>query len=244
MADFQVTITNPTTSEVAITDSNDTLTIVDYSNYDDGDEPGHDQSDFSDFRKLKIVLPNGDSYLFSSIGDGDEDLEVPSEETLPISTSYAYSQGDGTYYVYLYVLPTWDAAAAYLLADTPYVYYNAKMYKCLQNGTNKNPATETAYWSEVTALSSLPSKYTLSQRITLTSDLKETLARRVYNAFSVLNNSIDDDRHEQLFRNQEMIDAQIMTLLIDAIPVLIAVDDWDSVDTAINLGKQFKAKYA
>ena len=127
MANFQISITDPTTLQVAITDSNDILTIVDHSNYDDSSaEAGHEQADFSDFRKIKIVQPNGAEYLLSSEypTDGDITLAVPAGQTLPLSTSYSYTTGDGTYWIYLYSVPTYNSGVSYLFAQI-----NAKRVK-------------------------------------------------------------------------------------------------------------------
>jgi len=243
MANFQLSITNPVTTVIDVTDANDILTIVDHSNYDEAvPEAGHAQTDFSDFRKMKLILPNAAEYLFSSFypAEGDATLVVPSGNVLPLSTAYSYTTGDGQYWIYLYALPTYNAAAAYLIATAPIVYYNDAMWKLLQNGTGQTPA-EGAYWTEVTDVDDLTAKYRIAQRVVLYSDQKEVWARRVYNAV-VINNSLGVTV-EQLFRDPEWVDAMKMYMNISAIPVLMKVDAWAMVDVITNFGKEMKGKY-
>jgi hypothetical protein len=47
----------------------------------------------------------------------------------------------------IYSLGTWSNATAYTTGQE--IVYNNRGYVALQNGTNKNPSTETAYWSEI-----------------------------------------------------------------------------------------------
>lgn len=249
MANFQVSLTNPATGAVDITDSNDVLTIKDHSNYE-STEAGHTQSDFADFRLMKLVLPNGTVYWFSSLDSiefealvgvsFDSALAAPAGETLPMSTSYAYSTGDGQYWIYLYALPTYSSGAAYEVATNPYVYYSGDVWKALQDSTGQTPS-EGVYWTQVTDVDDLPSKYRLAKRIVLYSDQKEVWARRVYNAV-VRNNSVGVTA-EQLLRDEEWLDAMKMYMNISAIPVLMKVDAWTEVDIITNFGKDMMNKY-
>jgi len=47
----------------------------------------------------------------------------------------------------IYSLGTWSNATAYTTGQE--IVYNNRGYVALQNGTNKNPSTETTYWSEI-----------------------------------------------------------------------------------------------
>ena len=246
---FKVTITNPITEAVDISDSNGVLTIVDHSNYDDAaPEAGHSQSDFSDFRKMRFDLPSGTSYLFSSFypTDGDVILNTPAGETLPISTLYDYTTGDGIYKIYLYSLPTYNPTADYLLSTAPIVYYDGSMWKLLQDATGQTPV-EGAYWTEIFGVEEGPgilglsSKYRLEQRFVITSEMKEVWARRIFNS-NCINNKVGC-RYEDLFRDPEWVDSVILCLIQEAIPVLMKVDAWVDVQTAINTTKNIAAKY-
>ncbi len=244
MANFQISITNPTTSLVDISDSNDILTMVDHSNYDDSSpEAGHNQADFDAFRKLRITLPTGTVYLFSSEypTDGDETLEVPSGSALPMSTAYAYTTGDGKYIIELFALPTWGVGYAYLVGTAPYVVHLGIIYKCLQDSTGDTPATSPTFWEIVASLDSLTSKYQLEQNITVTSDMKELWARLVY-MVNCVNNKVGC-QYEELLRDPMFFDAIRLCLAQDSIPVLMKVDAWDEVDSNVNFSKQVALKY-
>ena len=244
MANFQITITNPTTGLVAITDQNDVLTIVDHSNYDDGSpEAGHNQADFDEFRKLKIVLPTGTTYAFSSFYPTDESditLAVPAGAVLPMSTAYSYLTGDGKYVITLYALPTWGAGYDYLIATVPYVTYDGLFYKALRDTTADQPDSSADDWVAVD-IDDLSAKYQLEQNITITSDMSEVWARLVYIANCV--NLKVGCRYEDLFRDEAWIDSARLCLMMEAIPVLMKVDAWDEVESDINFSKEIAAKY-
>jgi len=242
MASFAISLINSVTSVADISIANGIITIVDHSNYDDSSpEVGHSRSNFSSFYKLKITLPDLTDYLYSSIGDGDAVIAAPSAgSTGDPHVHYTYSNGDGQYWVTIYSVPTYSSIAAYLIANTPYVYYNAKIWKALQNSTGNTPV-EGAYWTEVTDIELLPTKYRLAQRIVVYSEAKRCYARRIYNANAV-NNKIGAN-WEKLLKDPEFIDAIKLFISINSIPVLMAADRWTDVDTNINLCKQIASKY-
>jgi hypothetical protein len=55
--------------------------------------------------------------------------------------------------------PAWSASTAYVVGDR--VIYDTLTYISIQNGTNQNPATETAYWTEIQNDFPYNSTYTL-----------------------------------------------------------------------------------
>jgi len=244
MANFQISITNPTTGLSDITDSNDILTIVDHSNYDEGSpEAGHSQTDFDAFRKLRITLPSGTTYLFSSEYplDGDITLAVPNGAILPMSTSYSYTTGDGKYIIELFALPTWGGGYSYEVSTAPYVVHLGVIYKCLRDTVGDTPATSPEDWEVVSSMDSLTTKYQLTKNVTITSDMAETWARLVYNA-NCVNNKIGC-KFEELLRDPQWVDAVRLCLAQEAVPVLMKVDAWTEVATNINFGKIITDKY-
>ncbi len=48
-------------------------------------------------------------------------------------------------------IPEWNNAIEYQNGSS-FIQYNGKLYKAIQTGTNKNPASETAYWEEFSSL--------------------------------------------------------------------------------------------
>jgi hypothetical protein len=248
MANFLISITDPVTTEAAVTDINDILTVTDYSNYGESvPEVGHNKSDFNAYRRLKITLPTGVEYLFSSRypTEGDVTLPVPSTETLPIATAYSYPSGDGRYILTLYALPTWGSGYAYVYSSGNPVYIwhtaTAKVYKLLQNSTNNVPGSAPTYWQETTDVETLSSKYRLVQNVTLVSDMKECMARRVYDVNCI--NNIAGVREELLLRDPEFMDAIKLFLGIRAIPILMRVSAWTEIETIVNNSRLIKAKY-
>jgi hypothetical protein len=243
MAIFQISLINPTTGLADVTVSDGVLTVVDHSNYDTNTEAGHARANFSDFYKIKLVLPNGNSYVYGStiVTPKDASVITPSAGgTGQPSIAYTYPSGDGIYWLYVYSLPTYASGASYLIANAPYVYYNGGFWNALQNTSGNAPAAG-AYWSQVTDIDTLPSKYRIAQRIVIYADAKRTYARRVYNA-NVINNKIGVD-WENLIGDPEFVDAVRLFVSINAIPIDMAAGDWTSVDTTINFTKQIASKY-
>lgn len=239
MANFQVSLTDPATGDVDISIANDILSVVDHSNYGESvPEAGHERSDFSDFYKVIIGLPDGGEYVFSSLGDGDEAIDPPDDGDPEVD--YAYTTGDGQYWIKVYVVPTYNSGASYLIATTPYVYYDGKIWRVKINSSGVTPV-EGANYTEITDIDDLPSKYRLAQRIVVYQQGKRTWARRLYNA-NVVNNRIGEN-WEQLLRDPEFIDSVRLSISIASIPVLMAADMWDKVDTNINQLKQISSKY-
>jgi hypothetical protein len=235
MASFQVTLVNPATDQPDITISSGVVTIQDHSNYGESvPEAGHTRADFKDFYKVLITLPTGAEYLFSSLGDGDEIASTPSLGDPEVD--YTYLNGDGQYFVTIYTLPTYDPSAAYVITTTPYVYYATKVYQCIQSGTGQQPDTSTAYWTEVTDMDLLPSKYRVEQRTVIYVDAKKFFARKIYTA-CVVNGKVGDN-WEKVIRDPDAILAIEALLDISAIPVMLEASRFTEIDTVINHLKQ------
>ena len=240
MANFALSLINPETSKPDITVANDIMTIVDHSNYGESvPEAGHARANFTDFYRLKIDLPTGDSFLYSTlIGDGDELIDPPSDGDPEVA--YPYTTGDGQYWITIYTVPTYSAGASYLYTTTPYVYYDGKVWRILQDVSGTTPI-EGDYYAEVTDWELLPDKYRLAQRVVVYNQAKRTWARRVYNANAV--NERIGDNWEKLLKDPEFIDAMRLDLSIRAIPILMAASQWNKVDSNINSMKQISSKY-
>lgn len=58
-------------------------------------------------------------------------------------------QDTGVAYLYQMGIPEWDSTTEYQYNSSyaTYIQYNRIVYKAIQTGTNKNPTSETAYWS-------------------------------------------------------------------------------------------------
>lgn len=242
MATFQASMTNPVSGIFDVTSSNNILTLVDHSNYGDiSPEDGHAKSDFADFRKLRITLPDKTEYLFSSIGDGDAVIPAPSETTLPIDTTYPYDTGDGQYIIDLYTLPTWNPSTAYTEYDPHCVYYDGIMYKALRSSTYVTPLGSVSYWEAVSDINNLPLKYRVLKRIVVTSDMRELRDRLMYNA-NVVGRGIGAGWKE-IIKDKEWIDALKLDMILNRIPILMDVKAWTEVDLMVAFSKEIALKH-
>jgi hypothetical protein len=245
MSNFQVSITSPTTELPDVTVSSGVLSIVDHSNYSTSDEVGHLEADFANFYKMLITLPSGDEYLYSSLYpvDGDELIDTP-DAGAP-DADYTYPSGDGQYWLTIYALPTYSGAVSYVYSTSNpiYVYYptDGKIYKNIQSTGGVDLIADPTYWTEVTDIELLPSKYRLNQRIVIYADSKSTYARLIYRA-NALNNIIGEN-WEKILKDSDAVNAIRMFIGINAIPVLLAASRFDEIDTTINNLKSISSAY-
>lgn len=231
MANFGVSVTNNNLIDITI--SNTVVSIKDHSNYSDDTEEGHYQADFTDYKKIRITTPINTEYVFSTLGDGNELINTPDGETLPIETLYQ-SVGDGVYNVVLEAVPTYNNNARYDLSETDHVYYNGLLYKAIQeNCYLKNPATEPTYWQVVQA-EDLPIKYRLSQNFVVCCGLKRCFVQQGYNVSCLINLSCDKAFCEDInIKNWFKLD-----MILEHIPDLVANNEWERITYLVNLGKQ------
>jgi hypothetical protein len=232
MAIFTATLRDEGVLDVTVTSG--TITFNDHSNYDTNtpNGTGHEQSNFEDYRKLVIETPNGTEYVFSSIGDGDANLVVPKAQTLPLSTIYSYTSGDGVYRVTLYTVPTWDSMANYTVGMA--VYYNAKLWKVLASSLNVIPGTDPSKWVEVTK-ENLPARYIYSERFAISCAAISCFmqyAKTVVCGFSIL------DCKKDICKDANFVKAFKLLMIINMIDTLAELGDWDSITALLNYSNQ------
>ena len=232
MSNFQVSILNGL-NQPDISVSGGVITIKDDSSYVNNTEAGHAQSDFSSFRKIKFINPDGTSYLLSTLGDGDATTIPAAGAALPIVDVYSYSGGDGVYSLTLYTIPDFNISAAYNIITTPYVYSAGSVYRAIQNSTGKDPASEPTYWSLVSNLDTLPTKYRVYQQFAITCDLQICYANKTKAA----NCSSGTCSWNDLPQSKNFLDATKLSLILDSIAPLVNAGTWQSVADAINLGR-------
>jgi hypothetical protein len=202
-------------------------------------ERGHLQKYFADFRKIVITAPS-EVWTLSSLGDGDAATVTPDGQTLPITDTYAISDGDAVYRCKLYVLPTWDATTAYLYVNKPYVYHSG-MWKLLKNDTGTTPGTDATVWAEITDIDNLGTRYIADNRIVSYCDLMACWRQKVAAAAKPCNIC----NAELMIRDMNVQRALQLSLIKDAIPVLAAKGWWTSSDNVdsnvtdlINYGRE------
>jgi len=229
---FRVSITD-TSGNVAASGQAQVMTVVDYSNYDTSTEAGHLQASFSDYKKIILTSYGGYSYTLSAQAGGDALIIAPaSETTFPITHTAPYDVDD-VHNVVLIAVPTWNNAVAYVANDGHHVYYNTKLYQCIQNGTNQNPATETAYWTEVTD-ADLPLKYRLSESFKIDYDITAEYVDQVHLA----NNATKALYRSDIDKDPSFQAASQLWTMLEGINIDAALGLWDQVDDTITKAKE------
>lgn len=166
MADFQASLTDPTTGVVSLQESQcENLTFTDHSNYVSSTEAGHLQADFDEYLRITVEHHDGSSYLFSALGTDtpDEVIDAPSAQSPPTNYSTSLFSDDGVYTVTLCAIPSHDGETTYSIDDTVYDSDTGKIYRSLIS-SNNNSLTDTASWEVITE-SQVGDKYCVTERI-------------------------------------------------------------------------------
>lgn len=230
MADFYVSITD--SGSYDITANGNTIVVIDHSPYDINTESGHTQADFNYYYKVSFLNPDGTSYVFSAMGDGDEVIIAPAASTLPITTTYTYSTGDGVYTVVIYSVPTYDPAATYTEASLDYVYSGGFLYRAVGSVSGILPGT-TADWVLITDPDTLPSKYRLSQKFAVT-----CAAEQCYINLVLSGNCDPSVCFTDICKNPYFQKYAKLRMILDRIEELVNINAWDEVIHAINMTSQ------
>lgn len=232
MALFQVSILNSDNEPDVVSDGSN-ITSIDHTGYDTNTEDGHEQSMF-DFKKLIFVNPDATTYTFSTEGDGDELIASPKDSILPITTNYAYSTGDGVYYVKLMAVPTWQVDVVYNLTATHCVYYGGALYKALSNSIPVGTLpTNTTYWELITE-ENLPSKYYLCQAFAVYCDTRSCFLDSIKDAYCAIDSAYCGD---DLCKNNYAMLSMKLWLLMEEIQILTDSNDYEKITEVINLAK-------
>ena len=235
MSTFAVSIYDNNVADISISAS--VVAVNDRSNYDTSTESGHLQANFSDYKKIKIVTPANQVYLFSTLAGGDVLIDTPDGATLPIETLYT-SVGDGVYTLYLIAVPTWSSAASYTVLAGHYVWYDEKLYQAILDSTNQNPSTATTYWTEVTD-DDLPVKYRLEQKFVVTCDLEICYQKMGYAVSCLIDVNCPPDLCKSTLYNQW----SQLDIILEHIQTLVDNQEWDKVQDMVNLGSSICGCY-
>lgn len=235
MASFVATM-NDTSGDFSATADGTIMTFKDYSNYDTSTESGHLQANFSDFRKIKVTLPDGTTYLFSTLGDGNQSTVTGSLVTPPIQDVWSsYTGGDGIYEVRLYTVPTYSALATYTSVLNHHVYSGGYIYKALKPVPIGTSVTDTTYWSVVSDLDLLPSKYRFYKKYGVICDSEICYAEKLYSA--LCSNENVGCNLEKIVLNREWLVANKLMLILEEVGNAIDDEDWVGAKNMINHAK-------
>ena len=241
MATFKATLFD-TDNKLAVTANGNTITITDYSNYTDGTDSGHAQSDFSFIRIIKFTLPDNSYYIMATteaktyfFPTANQIISAPSDENVfPIVDTFNYTSGDGVYYAKLYVVPTLNINASYIIGNCVYNVDN-KIYKALNNNPNTDIANYPYDWELITDLDTLPAKYISGDYFSVTCDSQICLTRLI--SKGICESTEIGCNYEKLFKNKYFVFAQKLNLLLKYTKTLSKNAEWEMVSDCINLMK-------
>lgn len=224
-----------TIDDITLSTDGTEITIVDHSNYSTSTEDGAELADFSTFRKVIVTDDNGESYTFSSLGDGDEEIE-PGDDIYEDDFVYTPEAGDSLYTVRLITIPTWDAAAAYTTDDV--VVYEVDdewvIYSALQSGTNKNPSTQTAYWEEVEDETLVDDKYNVLGYLAVARTIQEAQIEAIQEA----QEKFTAQTYTSPLGNKWWVKAAELDMIVKSIAINVSQGNWTKVSQLIAEGKQ------
>lgn len=231
MALFQVSFTTPGESVPNIVGREGVIAAVDNSNYSTNTEPGHALSDFSQYKRVQLTLPDTSKYIQGTSVVAVKDLLIPapSVEVLPISFDYS-GFGDYVYSLLIESVPTWNASASYLLVDGSVVYRLGKFYQVLANTLNHAPESNPTKWVEITTL---PARYALEITWSITYDTEVSWIEAVRKAAETLN--VNDLKLTKT--NPYYMKASRLNLILNAVGVETGARNWVKVNQLINYAK-------
>lgn len=164
--------------------------------------------------------PPADSLINSGWNSGD----------IPTNTDFNYidsRQDQGLAYILQKGIPEWDNATEYQ-ANKSWVQVNKTIYLAIATSTNKNPATETAFWVPVNGkflniLSFGPISTTSQAYSTITAAYNSAVTN-THNLFLPANTTLDIGAESFPWRQQVLGGS-----LLDCKNIIIAGEGWSSV---------------
>ncbi len=242
MPKFKESLIDPVTglNSLDINDSCSVLSIIDYSNYDTNTDPGHTRADFSDYRKITITTPTGSPWVMSTIaGTGvDQVIATPSSTTDSFSFILRSTDDDGIYSVHICSYPTYNNAAAYLSATLQVVYFNGKLYKCIQDSTGNQPDVSSLFWEvySPTEEEELLTKYCTVQKICiLCININACYEKSVLKAFCTASENNCNDNI--LCKNPDFLKTMKILVALEAVEISAAKSAWDEVQKQVDFLK-------
>lgn len=214
------------------------LRITDASNYSTNTEGGHNLSDFSEFRTITIVRPNGTEYIMSSLSSIDPDEAISAPSSGNQSFTYNFEDGvdqDGRYQIKICSYPTWRNDAAYTINGITVVYYNGTLYKLLLANTGNQPDVSPTYWEEydLDEVDEYLTRYCYIANVAVLCDISECRQRLLHEAFCLMNtNHCNDD---VLCKNPKFLAATKLLVLTEAMSISMSNHQWNEVDDQFNL---------
>lgn len=219
MVSFQASLLNSGTGlpDLTVDCINSLINGNDDSNYTTNTDAGHAITNFTLYRKVYFSLPNGFTFIFSSLGDGNATITAASSTTQ--NFAYTITQGDGVYTVALLTIPTFHSAITYLLNDL--VYLNGLIYLSLIAGNTTTPSGGTdANWAVQTEVQAQANtKYYDIQQVGDSCDMYTCRDSFTAEAFCAVNGDCDNCGDCDLCKNDNLLNSVQLDVLIDTFEI-------------------------
>jgi len=222
---------------ISVSSNCDSIEIMDSSLYLN-DEAGHAQSDFSDYRFIRMKTPSGRLYYFSSVDFEDIVIdEIIQPASSGVNTFYYVFDEDidtdGVYEFTMCNYPTWNDTSDYSNEQETIVFYNGELYRALlpsQGVIPQNDATGSWELYELTnPEDEYTSRYCTCAKIAVlcltTYDCYEKMVRDAYC-------KIDTDycNDDLLCDNKTLLETVKLRILIDSVEFGVNNNAWEEVE--------------
>jgi hypothetical protein len=216
------------------------ITFSDNSNYSGNGLAGHSSEDF-DFRRIEIVKPDGETYVFTTdTTDTEADEYINAHDNSNNSFTYNFDDDDvdGIYEVKLCTYPTWQSDDYYDSLLNNRVYYNGVVYKQVSSSVGENPEldTDNQYWIPLTddEQGDTATRYCTSSKIViLCISILSCYKASVKNAFC----GLDANPCQDVCDNPEFMKAMKLKITLDSLSFASCSGDWNSVKKHIAILK-------
>ena len=240
MADFKASFLD-SDNEVQVYGEDNIIYATDTSNYDTNTEAGHAKSDFSLYRLLTLLLPDGRVMQKSSVAEESTELieVVPPVSTAPtLLSQFDITQyKDWEYTAKLYMVPTWRSDVTYTATANHCVYVSGEgggLFKALGSTLNESPLTTPAKWEKLDSEVDLPLKYRTEIRWAVTYNTEVGWIKSVLQA----NRDTTGKDLKYLPDNLYFLTMMKLNLLLDSVGTLVEIQDWTGVRNCITQGKE------
>jgi len=241
MALFQTSFTDTNgDSTITIDCTTSLVTITDSSNYVGNDSgAGFDVTDFATYRKIIVTKSNGETYTYSSLGDGDEAMLAAS--SLNNTVTYTIDETSEILTVALITIPDYNADGT---TDGTYgvgalVYYGGVIYASL-TAANPSLPTDTDDWVVVADTAEAISAYT-----TYYIEGKISSYCQMFSCRDSLTNDAFCASEDcgccgtcNLCENKNFLKSVEMEVLIRAYQIASINNDWDRIQCIFNRANQ------
>mgnify|MGYP003706755659 FL=1 len=214
------------------------ISFQDSSNYTTNDMDGHSSSLFTS-RTITITKPDGGVYVMatSDVASADKVILPHASSNNKFTYNFTDTDEDGLYQVRLCTYPDWDSTVTYIKNVKSIVLRSGKLYECVANSTNVDPATDTdsVFWAEYTDPGACSdTRYCTTQTIVVTCiSIDDCYRKAVAEAFCGMQKNPCKDMCD----NKEFMKAMKMRVVMDGLEFAACGFDWDNAQDHVDILK-------